>query len=235
MWKTGNYTNDVKEGEWSFFSETKVLVMKGKFKNGKEEGEWLSWYDSGKKKDVGHFTAGLMNGKWEGWFENEKKDYEGEYKNGLKDGVWQHWYDNGKQELMQTFLVKTVESKEYLKESEKRFAEFNKSQEISVLDGPHFSWYENGQPKEEGAYLNNVQHGKWTYYYDDGKKMYEQTFENGRQNGTVTSWYPEGPIESIKMYKNFVPDGKWIYYEKQAGKIKGTVTYKDGVKIPDAK
>ncbi len=207
--------------------------MKGNFKIGKEEGECLSWYDSGKKKDVGNFTQGIMNGKWEGWFENEQKDYEGEYKNGLKDGIWKHWYLDGKQELMQTYLVKTIEKKEYFRQQPKKYAEVVRPEEVSVLEGPSFSWYENGKSKDEGNYLDNVQHGKWTYYYDDGKKMYEQTFENGRQNGTVTSWYPEGTLESVKIYKNFVPDGKWIFYEKQAGKIKQVVNYKDGVKVSE--
>src|SRR5690606_6684993 len=125
---------------------------------------------------------------------------------------------NGQQELIETYFVKEEEVKSYLREGDKKYAEFTKTREISVLDGPQFSWYENGKPKDEGAYLDNVQHGKWTYYYDNGNKMYEQTFVEGRQEGKVTQWYAIGTLEAEKNYKNFLPDGKWIYYEKQAGK-----------------
>src|SRR5690606_18887530 len=123
------------------------------------------------------------------------------------------------QELMRTYVVKTVEKKDYYRQEAKKYAEVSRTEELSVLEGPYFEWFENEKPKEEGNYLDNVQHGKWIYYYEDGKKMYEQTLVNGRQEGIVTSWYPEGPMESVKSYKNGMPDGKWIFYAKQEGKI----------------
>ena len=76
-----------------------------------------------------------------------------------------------------------------------------------------------------------MQDGKWIYYYDDGKKMYEQTFVNGKQEGKITSWYAIGTLESEKNFKNGKPAGKWVYYEKQAGKIKKTMYFKNGVKV----
>jgi antitoxin component YwqK of YwqJK toxin-antitoxin module len=149
----------------------------------------------------------------------------------LKDGLWEHWYLNGQQELMDAYLVKSEEKKTYLKEGSKKYAEFTKSNLVSVQEGPHFSWYENGQPKDEGAFKDNNQDGKWIYYYDDGKKMYEQTFVKGKQEGKVTSWYAIGTLESVKNYKNNRPNGKWVFYEKQAGKVKRVMNFKDGKKV----
>jgi antitoxin component YwqK of YwqJK toxin-antitoxin module len=34
--------------------------------------------------------------------------------------------------------------------------------------GLRIEWYENGQKKEEGNFVNGNQHGKWTYYNKDG-------------------------------------------------------------------
>jgi len=134
---------------------------------------------------------------------------------------------------MDAYTVKSEQKKSYLKDTENKYAEFINDRLISVLDGPHYSWYENGQPKEEGTYKDNLQAGKWIYYYDDGKKMYEQTFIDGKQDGKVTSWYEIGTLESEKNFKNFKPNGKWIFYDKQAGKIKKVMYFKDGVKVKE--
>jgi len=173
----------------------------------------------------------MIDGTWNGWFENGEKDYAGTYKLGLKDGLWEHWYMNGQQELMDAYIVKTEEKKTYLKEASKKYAEFIKDKVTSVQEGLHYSWYENGQPKDDGSFKNNVQDGNWTYYYDDGKKMYEQTFVKGKQEGKVTSWYAIGTLESVKNFKNGKPDGKWIFYAKRAGKVINTIHFKNGVKI----
>ena len=61
--------------------------------------------------------------------------------------------------------------------------------------------------------------------------MYEQTFVKGKQEGKVTSWYAIGTLESVKNYKNNRPNGKWVFYEKQAGKVKRVMNFKDGKKV----
>ena len=34
--------------------------------------------------------------------------------------------------------------------------------------GLRTEWYENGQKKEEGNFINGEQQGRWTYYNKDG-------------------------------------------------------------------
>ena len=76
-----------------------------------------------------------------------------------------------------------------------------------------------------------MQSGKWTYYYPNGNKMYEQTFIKGKQEGKVTSWYEIGTLESVKNFKDGKPEGKWIFYDKQADKVKKTMQFKNGIKV----
>ena len=64
-------------------------------------------------------------------------------------------------------------------------------------------------------------------------KCNEQEFVKGRQDGKVTSWYAIGTLESEKNFKDFQPHGKWVFYEKQQGKIKRTIYFKDGVKVKE--
>ena len=64
-------------------------------------------------------------------------------------------------------------------------------------------------------------------------KMYEQTMVGGRQEGKVTSWYEIGTLESEKNYKNGQAEGKWVFYEKQQGKIKRIMYFKEGKKVKE--
>jgi len=172
-----------------------------------------------------------MTGVWNGWFENGNQDYTGEYKEGSEDGVWEHFYENRQQELIETYFVKSRVSKNYLKDDELSVDCSYNEILVSVQEGPHYSWYSNGKPKDEGSYTDNIQDGEWIFYYETGNKMYQQTFVKGRINGKVTSWYAIGTLESEKNYKNFKPNGKWVCYEKQAGKVKQVIYFKDGVKV----
>jgi antitoxin component YwqK of YwqJK toxin-antitoxin module len=172
-----------------------------------------------------------MDGAWEGWFDNGQQDYKGEYQNGLKTGVWEHWYLNGQQELFDSYVIISKQDTSYLKDGNNKYSEFIKEELIPVQQGPHFSWYENGNPKDEGAYFESAQEGKWTYYFDTGKKMYEQTFVNGRQEGKVTSWYAIGTIQSEKNFKNNRPHGKFTFYSKKAGEVTNVMHFKNGLKV----
>jgi antitoxin component YwqK of YwqJK toxin-antitoxin module len=111
--------------------------------------------------------------------------------------------------------------------------EVDDSRLISVKQGMYYEWFENGKPKTEGEFNDNQQDGKWTYFYENGNKMYEQTLVKGRQEGKVTSWYAIGTLESEKEYKNGQAHGKWVFYAKQAGKVLKTAYYKEGKKIKE--
>lgn len=172
-----------------------------------------------------------MHGKWEGWFENGTKDYSGTYNQGLKDGIWDHFYDNGQQELMDWYEAKNVPDTNYYREESGKYATFIKEKLVSVQEGPHQLWYKNGNLKEDGKYEDNMQSGEWTYYYEDGKKQYQQTLIKGKQEGKVTSWYGIGTLESEKYFKKGRANGKWTYYTKKAGEIKQEMYFKNGVKV----
>ena len=88
--------------------------------------------------------------------------------------------------------------------------------------------------------------GKFTYYwYENGQKISEGTYKNGRKDGLWTRWYENGQKENEGNYKNGKHDGIWTYWDKNDGKgYKGKVerkvdedgyffnSYSDGLLIP---
>jgi len=66
---------------------------------------------------------------------------------------------------------------------------------------------------DDGRYLL---HGTETWYYEDGQKQYEVTYENGREIGTETYWDPDGmklwswehdEANDISMWTRWWPNG----------------------------
>jgi len=44
--------------------------------------------------------------------------------------------------------------------------------------------------------------GKWTFWYENGKKEYEGTYKDGKQDGLVTQWYDYGLKKEEETYKD---------------------------------
>ncbi|NJM78599.1 MAG: membrane-binding protein [Flavobacterium sp.] len=49
-------------------------------------------------------------------------------------------------------------------------------------------FYDNGQVKQEGTYLNGKLHGKWVSYNQDGSKQTMGEYENGNKTGKWFFW-----------------------------------------------
>ncbi len=49
-------------------------------------------------------------------------------------------------------------------------------------------FYDNGQIKQEGTYLDGKLHGKWVSYNEDGSKQTMGEYENGNKTGKWFFW-----------------------------------------------
>jgi antitoxin component YwqK of YwqJK toxin-antitoxin module len=49
-----------------------------------------------------------------------------------------------------------------------------------VRHGKDIWYYRTGQKSEEGIYLNNFQHGKWTYWNENGETTAEVIYRRGK-------------------------------------------------------
>ena len=67
-------------------------------------------------------------------------------------------------------------------------------------------YYDNGNLKFEGEYLNEKKIGKGKYYYNNGKLQIEAEFKDNDFNGKVKKYDENGELEFDGEYKN---GNKW--------------------------
>jgi antitoxin component YwqK of YwqJK toxin-antitoxin module len=92
-----------------------------------------------------------------------------------------------------------------------------------VRQGQYTRWYDDGKKLEEGFYINGKKDGLWIELYQNGQKKSEVNWKNGVLNGNYIS-RQNGAIWESGECKDGFKEGKWIF----AGGMKGE--YKKGKK-----
>ena len=63
-------------------------------------------------------------------------------------------------------------------------------------------------------YLNGADHGKWTFYFENGETETKGQFKNGIRVGVWRYYYPNGKIRQKSRYSNEGErKGKWSSYD----------------------
>jgi len=85
---------------------------------------------------------------------------------------------------------------------------------LDVKDG-YFKWYyENGKPKEEGAYKNNIEEGLHIYYNENGTVTSKANFTNGELLGTFSAYFDSGKLKATILYNKDEKYHYIIYYRE---------------------
>tara|TARA_Y100000739_G_C20317014_1_gene332586 strand:+ start:46 stop:618 length:573 start_codon:yes stop_codon:yes gene_type:complete len=86
-----------------------------------------------------------------------------------------------------------------------------------------FKWYENGQMKRKGIYIDEKENGLWTEWYENGQKKFDFNYKDGERDGLSTYWFETGLKYSERNYKDGKENGLWIeWYENGQKKVEGT-------------
>ena len=100
-------------------------------------GDYSSFYENGQVEMTGRYENGERVGKWRWFYENGQRKAECDYDDG--EGVYRSWYPSGAR-LHEGWL----------------------SNEKRVRDWVEF--FESGAKAMEGGYVDDLQHGTWTYW-----------------------------------------------------------------------
>lgn len=85
-------------------------------------------------------------------------------------------------------------------------------------------------PGEQKAPIENGVHK--TYYYKDGPVRMEQTYKNGRLNGTSTTFYKNGATKTETAYVNGQMEGIMRRYNTK-GQLAAEAVFKNGVMVSE--
>lgn len=191
------------------------LLAKGACWEGEKTGEWTSFYPNGQTRSKGFL------------------------KNGQPEGFWMFYYSNGKKR-----------ARGLLSEGqfERGCADSGNYQMVAVKEGVWTYWYSNGQVSIKCRYESNVYaqerlEGKYTSFFENGKKASEGLYKDGTLTGTWTYWHPNGlkKAEEHYLYQDCnlydyisyqCPNGNWTYWNEQGAIIKKQ-TYSNGVLLKE--
>ncbi len=94
-----------------------------------------------------------------------------------------------------------------------------------MISYKELQWYENGQKITEATYKDGKLDGLFTIWHENGQKMLEGTFKDGY--GALHEFYENGKMKTQKSYDHVEKDGLWTrWYENGQKESEGT--YKDG-------
>jgi len=78
----------------------------------------------------------------------------------------------------------------------------DKTTQEQVKHGPYVSYYQDGATQSEGAYEDGLQSGNWTEYYENGIKKEDQVYQIGQPDSTWTTYSETGDPKYIRNYFN---------------------------------
>ncbi|MCB0402675.1 MAG: hypothetical protein KDD41_11365, partial [Flavobacteriales bacterium] len=75
-----------------------------------------------------------------------------------------------------------------------------KSKKNKTKHGHFTYYYENGQLKSEGDFVNNKHEGEWHYYYEHGQLKSKGSYRDGNYEGPWQYFFEDGQLKSEGSY-----------------------------------
>ncbi len=101
---------------------------------------------------------------------------------------------------------------------------------ITMVDGKKNGvatyYFENGNVKEMGMFLNNEKNEQWLDWDEAGNKIAEAFYVNGKKNGTWMIWDTKGTKRFEMFYSMDKKVGKWSMWD-EAGKLSSEKMYNE--------
>lgn len=225
-------------------------------KDKQKQGKWVEFHENGINKLVGPYTEGKKNGIFKEYDKKgkliaiykydedqlaesskdvdvleEKKTYyqsakvktSATYRDGKLQGFLKEFDENGKL-INSSKYDQDVKLAEGIIDSLAReqglWKYFYETGELKAegkyLDGKKIEewkyYFRNGQLEQTGFYKKDIVNGKWMWYHENGKIHREELFKNGLQEGQATEYDRLGYMVSNGKYVEGKRIGDWFYY-----------------------
>jgi len=245
----GNLKNGKPEGWWKSYNEKGALVSEGNRKNNRLDSLWIFYNDNGDTTLSINYQNGMKNGKRIQFFTDERV-----VENWLSDSLLSPVYSydlqghlkretpisfgkpHGIEKLFDTCGHIIQLSYFHMGIMTKRES-INRTDLQGYIQGNWKFFWENGNLKTEGTYVNNKKHGFFKDYDANGNFLTVQKYDNDvliedaketKQLTRKVSYHPNGQPSVIATFFNDKPDGIRREFDKDGNIIKGYV-FNNGV------
>jgi antitoxin component YwqK of YwqJK toxin-antitoxin module len=232
------YKDDKPEGVWREYAEDGKIEKSYIYKNGvvigegiiteqgERNGQWKEYFDNGVLKGKGYYDHDLRVGPWTYYHRSGEIEQNGSYDSlGRLEGSWQWYYTSGivqRKEVFKNGLANGIMS------------EYDELANV-VIEGNYWRgfedgywFYELGDHREEGEYIEGMRDGEWKSYYTNGKLKFEGKFIEDNPHGEHIWYWDNGKLRDKGNYIMGRKHGDWITYN-----IDGTpflvITFENGV------
>ena len=162
---------------------------------------WVSGSDrKNGSSNSGQLQRGKYHGQWVLRYANGDV-HEGYYVDGKRHGRW----------VLRSRYTRTVNTKEYGQEEERREFILVVVEKGSYVDGKRHGWWvlrRQDDYVEEGPYVDHKQHGRWVERHPDGS-VHEGPYVNGERHGRWVFQHHGGSVFE-GPYVNSLQQGQWV-------------------------
>jgi antitoxin component YwqK of YwqJK toxin-antitoxin module len=74
--------------------------------------------------------------------------------------------------------------------------------EKGLIDGEYRTYFESGAIQQIYNFKDELPHGVHTEFFENGNKLGECTYDNGKREGRYSEWFPDGSLRYTVMYKD---------------------------------
>ncbi|MFO0940819.1 MAG: hypothetical protein U0930_08625 [Pirellulales bacterium] len=244
---SGHFNMGKRDGLWIRFchaKESKLLETEpyNKFKapfqstaefvGGKLHGLWTITDKDGKKVSEIQLAEGKRSGIATWYHSNGAVFWQSEYKNGLLDGVFTEKDSTGKVTRQTQYIQgqKAEKNSEYYANKKRKLEyQFLTPAQVPVtLDDWNSTTLATYDVKG-----NEVKHGTYTVYYENGSVRSQVTYNQGVQEGSFVGFFPNNQREVVGVYLGGKQHGKWSWWHEN-GMRKAVANYDHGVLVEAA-
>lgn len=217
-----------KQGIWQKnYPNSKVPMYVGEFKDNQPIGEFKYYYPSNKVKSV---VKHGPNGRSEAFYYHENGEIMtyGIYRNQKKDSLWFYFNDHGKVTYTEQYLNDQLHGKKTVyyppnKETGKVERIYSVTYfERGKPEGEYIEYFDFGQTRVKGQYVNGLRHGEWTEYQPNGKPIVLNRYFKGEKHGWCLAFDANGKeTNRVYYYYGKLKEGKELERLMQQMKEKG--------------
>ena len=192
-----------KQGYWESIDNKGALVYSGYFKDDKPVGELKRYFPTGEVRVIMNYQSEGTKAQSRFFWQNGELAACGNYISNKRDSVW----------LYYSYYTKSISNR----------VEYNEGKR----NGKEQSYYPNGNVAEEIVWKNDLKEGSWKRFFDNGQLKTTGTYINDKLDGLYATYYPEGKKEVEGAYRNDLPHGEWKRFDEK-GNIISITKYANG-------
>ena len=83
---------------------------------------------------------------------------------------------------------------------------------VGIGEGKVNVYYDDGQVAVDQTFKNGKLDGSYKEYYKGNKPKVTATYVNGKEEGEYTVYYESGQKQVVSKFKEGLPEGEWVYY-----------------------